>query len=270
MKYRYKPCPKCVANGKDSRGDNLVVYSNGHSHCFACGYHGFPKHYIPQLKEDNVPKSVCPADFTKDVPAYAWKWLLQYGLPYTYWQEHCGYSEEAGKRLVFRVRSGFDVAFSIGRLLETDEQNSVESGLRLARSADVPEWQQSNKVPKRPRKWHVWGDSHKHCEIIGQGLGESIALVEDIVSAHKVGQVNECIPLFGTAIHPCHIYYLANCKRPVTLWLDKDQELNVKKQALQLQSLIDMPVKIVVTDKDPKSLNYEKINLMLGELCENC
>lgn len=38
MKYRYEPCPKCVANGKDSRGDNLVVYDSGHGHCFAIDY----------------------------------------------------------------------------------------------------------------------------------------------------------------------------------------------------------------------------------------
>lgn len=260
MKYRYEPCPKCVANGKDSRGDNLVVYDSGHGHCFACGYHQFPRHYQPQLKENNVPKSLCPVDWTKDIPSKAWQWLLQYGLPYSYWQEHCGYSTEKGPRLVFQVRTDAGVAFSIGRLIPELQGSSVESGQGVARGADVSDRRQSNQVPPKPRKWYVWGDSHRHCEIVGAGKGGSIALVEDLVSAHKVGQVNECIPLFGTRVHPCHIYYLASQQKPVTLWLDKDQELNVKKQALQLQSLIDQPVRIVTTDKDPKSLSYEEIN----------
>lgn len=238
-RYRYEPCPRCVANGKDSRGDNLVVYDNGHSHCFSCGYHVFPKYYTPKVKDDHAPKSVRPADFTREIPAKAWQWVLQYGLPYTYWQENCGYSEEKGERLVFQVVTGESVAFSIGRLL--------------------------SEPTKERRKWYVWGDSHKHCEIIGQGRGNSIALVEDIVSAHKVGQINECIPLFGTRLHPCHIHYLGVAKKPVMLWLDKDQELNVKKQALQLQSLIDQPVTIISTEKDPKALSFEQINKELNE-----
>jgi twinkle protein len=32
-------CPKCAETGGDSSGDNLVVYSDGHGHCFACGHH---------------------------------------------------------------------------------------------------------------------------------------------------------------------------------------------------------------------------------------
>lgn len=237
-RYKYEACPRCTANGKDSRGDNLVVYDNGHAHCFACSWHRFPKHYNHLVKENHGPKSVCPSDFTREVPARAWQWVLQYGLPFTHWQAHCGYSEEKGERLVFRVYNGQSMAFSIGRLL--------------------------TEPTREQRKWYVWGDSHKHCEIVGQGSGESIALVEDIVSAHKVGQVNECIPLFGTRVHPCHIYYLANQRRPVTIWLDKDQELNVKKQALQLQSLIDQPVKVVTTEKDPKSLSFEQIEKELN------
>lgn len=31
-------CPKCRKNGGDTSGDNLVNYSDGGSHCFACGY----------------------------------------------------------------------------------------------------------------------------------------------------------------------------------------------------------------------------------------
>lgn len=236
-RYKYEACPKCTANGKDSRGDNLVVYDNGHSHCFACGFHGFPKHYTPVIKENNGPKSLCPSDFTREVPTTAWKWLLQYGLSYTYWQAHCGYSTEQGERLVFQVRQGESLAFSIGRLL--------------------------SEPTKQQRKWYVWGDSHKHCEIIGGGRGNAIVLVEDLVSAHKVGQLNECIPLFGTRVHPCHIHYLGNAKKPVIFWLDKDQELNVKKQALQLQSLIDQPVTIVTTEKDPKCLSFETIQIEL-------
>ena len=32
-------CPECAKEGNDASGDNLAVYSDGHTHCFACGYH---------------------------------------------------------------------------------------------------------------------------------------------------------------------------------------------------------------------------------------
>lgn len=32
-------CPACAAKGNDTRGDNLIVFDDGHTHCFACGYH---------------------------------------------------------------------------------------------------------------------------------------------------------------------------------------------------------------------------------------
>ena len=32
------PCPKCRENGKDRKGNNLVQFNDGHTHCFACGY----------------------------------------------------------------------------------------------------------------------------------------------------------------------------------------------------------------------------------------
>jgi hypothetical protein len=112
----------------------------------------------------------------------------------------------------------------------------------------------------------VWGDCHKHTEAI-RGSGEHIVLVEDLISAHKValsGASYATIPLFGTKIHPCHIYYLINTDKDVVLWLDKDQEMNVKRQAWQLESVINRPVKVVITDKDPKVLTFEEINGQLS------
>lgn len=234
--YVYEPCPKCVSNGKDSRGDNLVAYANGHSHCFACGYHVYPKFFKPILEKPIARKELLPVDFTREVPTDAWKWVLQYGLPYTHWKDCTGYSEAEGKRLVFLV--GNPVAFSIGRLLEeTDGEH------------------------KRRRKWYVWGDSHKHAEIFGEQHGsDRVVVVEDLISAHKVGEINTVIPLFGTVPHPCHYHYLRQARKPVVLWLDKDQELNMKRTAMRMESIIDMPVTIQVTDKDPKALTLEEIH----------
>lgn len=239
---RHEACPKCQAIGRDTRGDNLGIFSNGHKHCFSCGYHVFPKHFVPKPQEiTNEAKKLLPDDFSREVPAAAWKWILQYGLPISHWLPYCGYSEKE-QRLVFKV--GNPLSFSIGRFIPTND--------------DYKDAVAFSNHEKR-RKWYVWGDSHKHCEGFGAGKGSSIVLVEDIISAHKIGEVNECVPLFGTQLHPCHIYYLQHAAKPVILWLDKDQVEHMNKLGLRLSTLINQPVTIKVTDKDPKELSFDFI-----------
>ena len=35
------PCPKCREEGRDTKGDNLALYDDGHKYCFACTYTEF-------------------------------------------------------------------------------------------------------------------------------------------------------------------------------------------------------------------------------------
>jgi twinkle protein len=69
------PCPNCREQGKDSSGDNLRLYDDGHKYCFACSYYepaandlltlcknidAFPTDY-PDVIDDN------PIDVLNDV-----------------------------------------------------------------------------------------------------------------------------------------------------------------------------------------------------------
>ena len=226
--------------GKDSRGDNLVGYSDGGAHCFSCGHHVFPSSYnLFRQKEaiEHVDTRVFPADFTRVVDPEGWKWLLQYGLSYSYWKDKVGYSPKSN-RLVFPV-PGTNPVFSIGRLL--------------------------HEPTKKDRKWYVWGDCHTHAELVGSGRSCTV-LVEDIVSAHKVGQLCETIPLFGTEVHPAVLYALRDGgSRPVVMWLDKDQEGAVAKKATRINLLTGRPVYLVHTHKDPKALALGEIEDVLRE-----
>ena len=241
----YEQCPRCDAIGRDTRRDNVGVYSDGSKHCFSCGWHKFPIGFRKVNKDLNVSKSLLPADFTWEVPSRAWQWVIQYGLPISYWQPFTGYSP-AEERLVFRVGESSgrpSLVFSIGR--------------HIGGNTNV-------------RKWYVWGDPHKHCEVVAacsQPSTEVVVLVEDLISAHKVANANyTAIPLFGTRLHPCHLYYLNHSPnlRTVTLWLDKDQELRVKREALRLESLINKPVRVVTTIEDPKAISFVDIANILG------
>lgn len=231
-------CPECRKRGKDSRGDNLVEYADGGSHCFSCGYHthGTVKSFFNAFKEpeEKHGSKVLPFDFTREVEPEGWRWLLQWGLPYHYWKAHIGYSPAYG-RLVFPVGPEGSPAFSVGRLIDKERDPNQ-------------------------RKWFVWGDCHSHGEILGAGRGTVTVLVEDLISAHKVGQVAESMPLFGTAIYPAHLQTLRKASnRPVMLWLDKDQEGTTNKKALRLQMLLNRPVRVVHTQHDPKALSLQDI-----------
>ena len=228
---KYSPCPRCRERGKDSRGDNLVNYADGGVHCFSCGYHRSGNVLGVRVSNDverHVNEKILPYDYTSEVEPAGWRWLLQYGLSISYWKPFVGYSSSTG-RLVFKVGD----SFSIGRL--------VEEG-------------------KEGRKWYVWGDRHKHSEVIGPQESPVTVLVEDIVSAHKVGQQFETIPLFGTEIHKAYVYTLRDgTRRPIVLWQDEDQRGSVEKKALRLEMLTDRPVMVIFTKQDPKCLSFNDI-----------
>lgn len=243
---RFEPCPKCVAEGRDKAGDNLGRYNDGGAHCFSCGHHEWPKHQLKFLtKEVNVDenKAVLPLDFTREIPARGWKWLLQYGLSYQYWKPYTGYSEKEN-RLVFTV--GNPTAFSIGRYLG-DPKDTDDKGRPM-------------------RKWFMWGDGHRYVEVLGNSkTSPCIVLVEDLISAHKVSQVATCIPLFGTTIHDVVINKLMKefNDRPVLLWLDADQYSLLAKKVHKLSTFIKWPVRYIHTTKDPKEYSIEEINTIL-------
>jgi len=242
-------CPKCRENGGDSRGDNLHLYDDGGYHCFACGYHRGSKFYNPVKEDYHHGSTVLPSDFSKDVPAVAWKWLLQYGLPMDYWRPHIGYSEK-DSRLVFTA--GDPVCFSIGRYIENG------NGSASLRRRGEP------SLERTPAKWFVWGDSHQTAVCYGeQDNGRKVVIVEDIISAHKVGRAEIAVPIFGTVVHPCHYNLLKHIGLPIVLWLDQDQGPYIRKKAAQISIYTGLPVEIVSTRKDPKEIPVETIRELL-------
>ena len=236
----YEPCPKCRDRGADRRGDNLGVYADGGKHCWSCGYHEFPKTYRSVISEETRAeiKEKLPNDFTRDIPSRAWQWILQYGLSYRYWQPHCGYSPSQER---FVITVGEPIDFSIGRDVSI-----------------------SNEESKPRRKWFVWGNSHQRSHLVGPLESPVVVCVEDIVSAHKVGQAGYLtLPLFGTNVHDCHIRTLLHLGLPIVMWLDQDQQGLSQKRGARLSSIIGKPVRNVFTELDPKSIPINDIKEIL-------
>ena len=239
----YEPCPRCRAKGRDRRGDNLGRYSDGSGHCYSCGHHEWPKGWVikPTEEHDTKEKVALPRDFTREIPADAWKWLLQYGLSYSYWKPYCGYSPSE-ERLV--ITHGSPIETSVGRYVG------------------------KLKGAEAPRKWKQYGDKLRSATFLEPTQGssyEGIVLVEDLVSAHKVCQVAVALPLFGVSLYPLVIAALRPLKRPVSLWLDADQYTLLPPKINRLKAFLNVPVNYIRTDKDPKEYSSEQIKEILSE-----
>lgn len=260
---KYEPCPNCRKEGRDRSGDNLARYADGGGFCFACRKrYRRQRSYLESLEsphpghdQDGLPErstvnasadeAVLPADFTREVPARAWKWLLQYGLPYSYWRPHCGYSEK-DNRLLILAGTG-----AIGRYLGDDTGEKDATG----------QW-----VRKPPRKWWMYGKLHERLLVLGEAPQQEgpIVLVEDVISWHKVAQVATCVWLGGTSISKKVLGYLQGQKRPVVLWLDADQRGVLAPKINRLQTFLEAPVTFVSTEKDPKEYSVGEIKERLG------
>lgn len=244
---RYEACPRCRARGADRRGDNLGVYADGSVHCFSCGYHTFPKGVVPtrQVKEENE-EGVLPRDFTREIPTSGWKWLLQYGLPYSYWKPFTGFSP-ATDRLV--ITHGNPIETSVGRYVGPD------AGERVGEPAF--------------RKWRQWGDKLRSATVLeptNPSKDERVVVVEDIISAHVVRSAGSfSIPAFGTTLYPKLIASLRALKRPTSLWLDLDQWGVLPPKLNRLQTFLDVPVEFVNTRRDPKKHTLEEVREILNE-----
>lgn len=235
---RTEQCPRCIENGKDSRKDNLIIYSDGGYHCFSCGLHRSGKIWHLPLKEDNVDEKVLPNDFSREVPGVAWQWLLQFGLGWRYWQPYVGWSEK-DSRLVFTV--GEPAFASTGRFIETGAVRD-----------------------RKPVKWFHYGPVKKHPALYGDmESAKSVVLVEDLISAHKLGQVTLATPLFGTSVNEPLVPVLRHLRLPIIMWLDKDQEQWAAKRANWLATITGLPVKYLSTDKDPKALPLDKLQQLV-------
>ena len=88
--------------------------------------------------------------------------------------------------------------------------------------------------------------------------------MEDIVSAHKVGQAGFLtLPLFGTTVHDCHFRTMLHLGLPVVMWLDMDQQGLSQKRAARISSIIGKPVRNIFTELDPKSIPINDIKGIL-------
>ena len=226
-------CPKCAEKGKDRAGNNLAIYSDGHVWCFSCGYYQ-PGNELQKLKKTKKPtiSISLPEDITKTIPEKPLQWLQQY-LDYipdrTYWSEKKQY-------LIFTIYDNEHMLLAyIGRYFGTN--------------------------PNHP-KWITFGINSSIIKLIkpAKNIQQSTCvLVEDIISAYKVGHIQDALPLFSAHINTQQMLRLQLLGyKKLIFWLDADKYKEKIKFAQQAQAL-GFETQVIQTNLDPKEYSYEEI-----------
>ena len=221
-------CPACAESGRDRAGDNLGVYSDGHAFCYSCGYTTGATLQGKLNKQTKEHKEIpaYPEDITNKLGREVYFWLLKYFEPKDF--PRCLYSPSE-RKLYFPLDSG-------------------------------------------AYQYRYFGDNKDHPKWVGYGINENLiyikgtmpstklVLVEDIISAHKVGHIIPTLCLFGSNIS---LKRLAAIKllgyTKIIIWLDWDKRGYAIKAA-QLAQSIGLTASVIHTQLDPKDYSEEQIN----------
>ncbi len=242
---RQEQCPLCAKEGNDRKGNNLAVYSDGHSFCF--GSHGLvvSGNKIIQFKNKDLPEAtkndaVLPTDCDTTYPNYCLEWVGQYELDRNDLLGNNVLWSDSYKRLIFPVYG--------------DESRGLIA------------WQGRyfGDDPTKA-KWFGRGDLKNTFHILGNS--DIVVLVEDIVSAIKVAKAGfSSMSLFGCVVGVerfKRLYKLLDKSSRVVVWLDENKRKEAVFEA-KLGRLYGMNCTTVFSKRDPKDENYESIKDLLA------
>jgi len=219
-------CPKCGSK------DNLGEYED-HFWCFGCKHH-VRKTDVASLRmranKLNYEKdeSVMKLTNIKELPRKALDWLLSYGIS----------QEEIDKYGI--------------------EWNVKDEMLVLLQTAKY--WQARTFDGRRPKYMSLGGKP-----LTIYGLGSTIVIVEDIVSAIKIARLQDefcACPLLGSSLSYEMENQLVEQFRYSAVWLDRDKAKNALRISRKLKQR-GLESRVIVTDKDPKEYSKGEIRSWL-------
>ena len=236
-------CPQCRRTGNDRSGNNLGVYSDGSEYCFKCGYYQPPTnagrlHKLVVGSTARASKQITlPEDAISNIPRVGRDYLDKYQLTDKDIKRNTIFWSECWQRLIFPY---FDYTGLLG-------------------------WQgRYLGIDKTKPKWYSQGDLKLILHIVGNVKSNRCVIVEDTISAIKVGHLGTIAasPLFGSHLSTQRILQLKLLYDTIYLWLDPDMRLKVIKFAQHAQQL-GLNTRCIFSEKDPKEYTTEEIKLYL-------
>ena len=219
---QHEPCPKCGSK------DNLARYADGHAWCFGCKHHEPPVfRAIPQMTE-KVKSFSMPEDSSPQIGVKGWTWLKKYGIMDAETKDFLW--SDSREWLIMPV---YDA-----------DHNLLAWQARTFKEGD--------------RKYMTFGPVSDVLNIIGSN--NPIIIVEDLLSAIKVGRQFAAVPLYGSNIPLKTITRLATQFKTMGVWLDMDKSRESLKSQLRASQVFGLgQVRSIFTEKDPKEYSDEEI-----------
>jgi hypothetical protein len=236
-------CPSCASLGRDSTGDNLSIYSDGHSYCYGCGYykngsalHRFvSKENYSQMERHHV---YLPSDSNIEYPQRALEWINQYELNRNDLLANNVVWSESKERLYFPVYGNEGLLAYQGRYFGNSSTD---------------------------KKWWGKGDFKNIFPFYG-AASRSLVLVEDVVSAVKLSRVTQSLWLSGNHVGADRwkrLFKLIPKGLQCIIWLDPDMYTKSIKEG-RLGASYGLNTKSILSDKDPKEHSFEEIKRILN------
>jgi hypothetical protein len=237
-----KRCPSCASKGKDTRKDNLAIYSDGHEFCFSCLYF-VPGDKIQTIKQQLYSSQgtsaaeavVLPEDVESHPSEEALNWFFSFGFDFGDVVKNRILWSNSYKRLIFTIYDDSDnlIAWQ-GRYFGNDER---------------PKWLSKGSI---------------HDIVYTRGLpDDDLVLVEDIVSCIKLGNCgvySGC--LFGSNPSNKQLNRYRLVTDSFTFWLDNDKA----RESIQFKrksEAMGIPAKCVFSTLDPKEYSKHQIETFL-------
>jgi hypothetical protein len=192
-----------------------------------------------------------PADFSPDIPTEGWMWLRKYGIldkEVSFYG--IGYSNQYS-RLVLPVYNLAGLVAWQGRALGKIDKKYPKY-MTMTNGAQSRLWFDSRHGIKQHREYL---ETNK------------IVLVEDIISAIKLGRQFRTIALLGSYVREELIDWMlavnkANVNMTFYIWLDPDKMVESYKIAGRLRSL-GLRVITITTSQDPKDEDGSTIETLI-------
>lgn len=251
-------CPKC---GGGHINECYAVYDNG-SYCFSCGYYSLtngPKYNFKYNNSlINLPKHTT-SNINNMSPHIA-QWLYnnhiyknlihKYGIMYVEYDKFLlkSGSEYSGESLIFPVFNDHELIYYQRRFF--------------------------------PHKQILTVGKCDKVFIAEKDRGDTIVIVEDFISAIRIGEICSSMCLFGTSLKKINLDYIMNNFLNVIVWLDGDtpgqnnavkiidiiQKRIKKYNIMQPFKKTKLNIFNTSTKKDPKNLTNLEISNNIGEI----
>lgn len=227
----FEPCPTCRAKGADRSGDNFIKYSDGHYWCFSCSKGQWPngREFKPQVERE-VKRIALPDDCIDNIPWEPATWLSSYDIT----------REEVKRNFITWSPSRQLLIFPF-------YGNATD---------DLMGWQGRyfGYNPKHSR-YHTEGqvDDIFWYQNLPAAEKHGIIVVEDCVSAIKVGRYATACPLLGSTLSIKKRTHFKFVSDKLTFWLDYDKADAAYRYAQQCQ-ILGYKTRVVVTHQDPKEI----------------